>query len=269
MIYDIFGKPVYTDPYERTKGISGCIGPNKTACPPECIGCTGPTGPEQPVDLGYPDMPSKEDEAIAATLISSFYESYPQLKTDLSKYRRADEPWIQTYSGKKVYPFRLDPNSIDIVDIAHSLSSQCRFTGHTKDFYSVAQHCVLVSYICNQEHSLYGLLHDASESILVDIPSPIKKSQEFDFYRKIEKEVQNIIYKKFGLNEMEPADVKAADLMLLATEARDLMGPLHPGALSDTKPLPFKIEGMGPKEAEKLFLDRFNELYIIEEFDEY
>jgi len=171
--------------------------------------------------------------------------------------------WLNTFSGKKIYPLNPSPEDICIEDIAHSLSHQCRFTGHTKDFYSIAQHCVLVSYVCNHENALYGLLHDASEYILVDIPSPLKKSKEFNFYRDIERKVQAIIYNKFGLYDEEPVDVKKADALLLATEARDLLNSIHPDWTMKTEPLPFKIEALGPKEAEKLFLNRFFALNLI------
>lgn len=174
-----------------------------------------------------------------------------------------DSCWLNTFSGKKIYPLNPNPEHISIEDIAHSLSHQCRFTGHTRDFYSIAQHCVLVSYVCNHENALYGLLHDASEYILVDIPSPLKRSKEFNFYRDIERKVQAIIYNKFGLYDEEPADVKKADALLLATEARDLLNSIHPDWTMKTEPLPFKIEALGPKEAEKLFLNRFFALNLM------
>lgn len=54
--------------------------------------------------------------------------------------------WIQVHSGGKFWP--LDPRGeeVRIDDMAHALSLICRFTGHTKDFYSVAQHSVLVAW---------------------------------------------------------------------------------------------------------------------------
>ena len=76
----------------------------------------------------------------------------------------------------------LHPDDVNIVDIAHSLAMQCRFTGHTKVFYSVAQHSVLVSKLlerrgCDHATVLWGLMHDAAEAYLVgDVATPVKKS---------------------------------------------------------------------------------------------
>lgn len=171
-----------------------------------------------------------------------------------------DSTWIQTYSGKKFYP--LEPNimDIDINDIAHSLSMQCRFNGHSSEFYSIAQHSVLVSHVCGRENAMHGLLHDASEYVLGDFASPLKRSGKFQNYKDYEKQLQDLIYIKYGLSTIEPPDVKQADLNMLATEARDLMAPLHPEWAQPCEPLPFKIVPLGPSEAKKLFLDRFNYL---------
>ena len=170
------------------------------------------------------------------------------------------EDWIQTYSGRRFNPLNPNPDAIVIQDIAHSLSMQCRFTGHCSDFYSIAQHSVFVSYICNQENALYGLLHDASEAYCQDIASPIKKTMEFSVYREVENKIQKAICTRFGLPHNEPRDVKKADLILLATEARDLMSPLHSDWKLDTNPLPFKITPLSPAQAKKLFMERFMEL---------
>ncbi|MFG0247924.1 MAG: phosphohydrolase, partial [Phycisphaeraceae bacterium JB051] len=78
--------------------------------------------------------------------------------------------WIQTYTGKAFYPLREDPGIIDIRDIAHALSLQCRFNGHCSDFYSVAQHSVHVSEVVPQAFALWGLLHDAAEAYMSDLP---------------------------------------------------------------------------------------------------
>src|SRR5579885_2784587 len=86
--------------------------------------------------------------------------------------------WIQTYCGVAFYPLDPRPEEILIEDIAHALSMLCRFTGHVKRFYSVAQHCVYVSHRCDPKDALWGLLHDAAEAYLNDISRPVKSLRE-------------------------------------------------------------------------------------------
>lgn len=169
--------------------------------------------------------------------------------------------WITTYSGKQFFPLDPNPNDISIEDIAHALSNVCRFNGHVRSFYSVAQHSVIVSQHCKPEHALYGLLHDASEGLsLGDLPTPIKRLPQFEYYRKVEHNLQSMVYKKFGLEPYEPRDVKEADLLALATEIRDLMAPAASNWHLEQKPLEFKIEPLLPTQAKDLFLKRFYEL---------
>src|SRR4051794_32940266 len=86
---------------------------------------------------------------------------------------------IITSTGKWFDVFNPNPADVDIEDIVHALSMQCRFTGHTKEFYSVAQHSVLVSLTCPSVDALYGLVHDGSEAYLSDIARPVKKHPAF------------------------------------------------------------------------------------------
>ena len=88
---------------------------------------------------------------------------------------------IETISGKLVDPLDPKPEDFCIEDIAWSLSRISRFAGHTisKIPYTVGQHCIFVStmiedMIPNSDCILYGLLHDASECYIGDIPSPVK-----------------------------------------------------------------------------------------------
>ena len=171
-----------------------------------------------------------------------------------------NDAWIQTYSGRRFTPTNPNPDAIVIQDIAHALSMQCRFSGHVKRFYSVAQHSVLVSYICNFEDALWGLMHDATEAYLIDVPRPLKRSGKFDAYLEFEHKMQLAICKRFVLPEKEPESVKIADTILLATEARDLMSPLRSDWIQDVNPLPFNIDPLGPIEAKDLFMRRFFEL---------
>ena len=52
--------------------------------------------------------------------------------------------WMQTYSGFQFWPLDPRPEEIHVIDIAHSLANQCRYAGHCREFYSVAQHSVLL-----------------------------------------------------------------------------------------------------------------------------
>lgn len=171
-----------------------------------------------------------------------------------------DKPWIQTHSGRRFNPTDPNPMAIVIQDIAHALSMQCRFSGHCRKFYSVAQHSVLVSYICNQEDAFWGLMHDASEAYLVDVPRPLKRSGKFNAYIEFEAQMQQAICTRFNLPLVEPPSVKKADTILLATEARDLMSPLHSEWEQPAEPLPFIIDPWDSDKAKDMFMKRFFEL---------
>lgn len=174
-----------------------------------------------------------------------------------------NDEWIQTFTGRKFYPLAPRIEDICIEDIAHALALQCRFTGHVRVHYSIAQHSEIVSRLVPPELELQGLLHDASEAYLVDVPSPIKRSATFADYRRAEARLQRMIFERFGCPLIEHAFVKAADRIMLATEARDLMYPPHVdwpvGALPP--PMSTPIRWITPQEAERRFLARFGELY--------
>lgn len=168
---------------------------------------------------------------------------------------------ISTYTGVCFNP--LDPNAVDvrIEDIAHALANACRFTGHCRFRYSVAEHSVRVSELLTDE-PLWGLLHDASEAYIVDLPSPLKRNEPLGpIYKDIERGVQAAICKRFSLPLIEPAAVRAADAVLLATEVRDLMPPndVYWHKVRST-PLPDRIRPWAPDVAEYEFLRRYKEL---------
>jgi hypothetical protein len=162
--------------------------------------------------------------------------------------------WIKTYSGKYIEPLNPDPANIDIYDIAHSLANQCRFTGHTNLFYSVAQHSVLVSTLVPKEDRLWALLHDATEAYLADIARPIKRQAGFgEAYKLAEDTLMVAVADAFGLSLPIPPAVKAADSALLGAEQRDLMDmpELVPDA-ADIKIIPWK-----PLASEQWFLSKY------------
>jgi uncharacterized protein len=211
--------------------------------------------PEQLEELDRLAKNEDARKARASTPRSVFYEG-----KGLESISDPDTSWIQTHSGRRFNPIKPNPDAIVIQDIAHSLAMQCRFSGHCKDFYSVAQHSVLVSYICDHKDALWGLLHDATEAYLVDVPRPLKRSGKLQGYIEIEAVMQEAVCRRFGLPLIEPPSVKIADTKLLATEARDLMSPLHANWQQPVDPLPFKIEGWEHQKAKDMFMQRFFEL---------
>lgn len=133
------------------------------------------------------------------------------------------ENWIETRSGKRVSVQNPQPDQFDIKDIAYALSNTCRFNGHCAGFYSVAEHSVAVALRLPRELRLAGLLHDATEAYLGDIPSPIK--QFLPDYKVIEERFENALNAEFSLR-LDAADVaaiKEADVDALFTEAHFLI----------------------------------------------
>lgn len=175
---------------------------------------------------------------------------------------------ILTASGLYVNPMKLTPDDVCVEDIAHALGNQCRYSGHTREFYSVAEHSVRVAGILEEAGEpwdvvLWGLLHDGAEAYLVDLPRPLKRDSALgDIYRPAEERCLLAVMAHFGLWPSEPPAVRTADLTMLATERRDLM----PGAdvwsvIAETVPLPDAIEPWDPPDARETFLFQFGRLH--------
>lgn len=128
---------------------------------------------------------------------------------------------IRTYSGHHVNVFDPDPETICIEDIAHALSNLCRFAGHTKRFYSVAQHSVLCSLQVDDDCRLGALMHDASEAYLLDIPKPIKN--RLVGYKEMEDKMMSIIAAKFGFDYPLRKEVKGIDNYMLEWEWKNVV----------------------------------------------
>ena len=165
--------------------------------------------------------------------------------------------FIQTYSGIDFHPQAPVTSEICIEDIAHALSCMPRFNGHTRKFYSVAQHSVLVSQRVPEADALWGLLHDASEAYLMDIPSPVKKMGGMDNYMENEKLIMNCILRKYQLQPEMPAALEEADAKMLVTEWQQLMKPDRSAWIPSGTPYDIRIDPWLPETAEKLFLQRW------------
>lgn len=170
--------------------------------------------------------------------------------------------WIETFTGKKVDPLRLEPNDISLVDIAHSLSLTCRFSGHCRKFYSVADHSLLVYRIVMLETRdpmtlLAALMHDAAEAYMVDIPRPIK--YQLREVLEIERRIDGVVMSAFNIHGGDWAVVKNADNTALAVEAKNLMRSGGTGwELPDYSHLDILIgKTAAPRLLEQEFIDTF------------
>lgn len=164
---------------------------------------------------------------------------------------------IATYSGSLVDPLNLSPSDIQLGDVAHALAHLCRFTGHVRRFYSVAEHSYRVSFMVPPEDALWGLLHDATEAYLCDVSRPVKQQPALAGYRDAEDRVMRAVCQKFGLPPTMPSSVAWADRESCMQEGW-LLVPGWPGRPTmETFPV---IRGLAPMAAKKAFLDRFSEL---------
>ncbi len=175
-------------------------------------------------------------------------------------------PWIQTASGRSWVLTAPTPDQVYWPDVAESLAKICRFNGHSTAFYSVAQHCCLVADMLPPQYRLYGLLHDAHESVLGDITSPVKAvlknlgaNGAFDYLAEI---TDKAVFEAAGLPAPMPEDVAAAvkhaDLTLLATERRDLLAPCREPWAPMPDPLPEYIKPWAWPKAMEKWLTRLN-----------
>lgn len=132
----------------------------------------------------------------------------------MEKKNKKSVEYIHTWTGKEFNFLDVKTEDICIEDIAHALSLQCRFNGHIGEFYSVAEHSMMVADLVAEETEdptviLTALLHDASEAYLGDIVSPLK--QFLPDYKKFELMVEEKIAEKFSLIFPFPEVVGKAD----------------------------------------------------------
>lgn len=166
---------------------------------------------------------------------------------------------IDTFTGGKFWPLDPRPEEIDIRDIAHALSLQCRYLGHAKEFYSVAQHSRIVAGLASGPNKLWGLLHDAAEAYIGDMVRPIKG--QMGEYCAAEARIMRAVAERFGLAGELPAEIDDIDGRMLINEKLVLFGvnawePPTP----DSRPLPITVQPWRSQVAEHEFLLYFGRL---------
>ena len=178
----------------------------------------------------------------------------------------APGPYLQTVSGRWVNPFDPDPDQLDAGDIARALANQCRFGGHCRVFYSVAQHSVIVSRLVEErggdaEDVFAALMHDASQAYLGDMPHPLKhRSPLGAAFKEAEDHLEQALREHFRI-KVEVPEIKRADRALLATERRAFSDEAwHWPELEGVEPLDLDLEAWSPDEAEQAFTQRYEAL---------
>jgi hypothetical protein len=145
--------------------------------------------------------------------------------------------YLETYTGGGFHPFDPEPEDVRLSDIAGGLAHTCRFGGHCRRFYSVAHHSLHVGSELSDRGprlELLGLLHDAGEAYLGDLPRPVKA--EFEAFDRVEDRILRAVWSALGV-EPPTADeweaVMADDDRLLACEASELLAD---GSWADEPP---------------------------------
>ena len=176
---------------------------------------------------------------------------------------------ILTYTGKRFFPLEPRAEDVDPVDIAHALGAQCRYTGHTKFFYSVDEHsCLMYDYALresdDEEFLTEILTHDYNEAYLVDLAAPVK--HHVSGFGKVFKEasdrIERAIDERFGIIRNNHVRVKQLDLRIRTTEMKVLF-PSEAPKEDWGEPLPVHICGWSPVEAKAQMLFRMQSLGIV------
>jgi len=180
--------------------------------------------------------------------------------------------YIDTYSGLRMYPLDPRPDMVCFEDIAHALSQQCRFAGHTSKFYSVAEHCVHVSRQVPEVYAQAALMHDAAEAYLMDIPRPLKQflwympnALSMQHYKAYETALLRVITDRFKLKwpwDGLPLEVTEADCRMLSTEYMALVNENPPLSVRAFEPYVLSLGKWSPDKAKQAFWKRAKELEI-------
>ena len=177
-----------------------------------------------------------------------------------------EDLYIELSNGDKWYPGR-DNNSVSIENLAHALSNLCRFTGHCRRFYSIAEHSVKVSYLVP---TLTGLMHDAHEALTNDLSKPVKVYLAGS-YAELERAAEQQIAKQYSLTIPHGPVIKEADIIMCLIEAFDLLpskgkswgyyGELRPRAMELYVERPeLRAQCWDPDKACEEFMVRYMEL---------
>jgi hypothetical protein len=177
-----------------------------------------------------------------------------------TEYKAAE--FIETYTGRAFYPLHPDPSAISIIDIARGLSLQCRYGGQISDFYSVAEHSVLLAVYAEEvlhatvAECLQVLIHDAPEAYMTDIPRPVK--QYMPEYREWDHGINDCIREWLDLSDIKPPTwLDTIDGRIIVDERAQLKSDSGLEWGHNMPPLGIEMQKWQPRRAEIEFLMRY------------
>lgn len=190
-------------------------------------------------------------------------------RTRRVEYSSVGDMYMGTFTGKKFYPNDFKPSDVCIEDVAHALSMECRYGGHTRTFYSVAEHCCLLcdhvmtsvgtSRLTLYEMARVALLHDAAEAYVSDMTRPLKKV--LPSFKMLENRVETVVFEALGVDDHMPDWLKRLDQRIIKDEQRQLFDHIYNEQYHDRdEALNVRIQSWLPEQAEREFLTRYHEL---------
>lgn len=188
----------------------------------------------------------------------------PYKDNPMSPLYTVEDGWIETYTGQAFHFLNPHPSEVHLQDIAHSLAMQARYNGHTKFFYSVAEHSVLMAiWLLEMGYTarvaLTGLLHDAAETYIGDLARPVK--EKIPDFKVIERRIDIAVSVRFNTYNPFPPVIKEADTRILVDERFQAMNPSsNKWGTDDMVALGVRIEGWSPQEAKINFLETYIKL---------
>lgn len=169
-------------------------------------------------------------------------------------------PWMQTFSGIQFAPMAPEPQ-FSLKDIVWALSHVNRYSGHCLWPYSVLHHsCFIASRmfidIGDSKLALQGLMHDATEAYMGDVPRPIKRL--VPKYTEVEEQMQKQLFTHFGIDPVMDPRVKDYDNRILMDERTQVLGKVDYDWGWSPPPLGIRIIPKEPRVIRKWFMELFN-----------
>lgn len=155
----------------------------------------------------------------------------------MSDARKGD--WIQTWTGRKFWPFDVRPEDFHILDLAAGMRS-ARYANQSILTETIGEHSVKIwavararQFTARQRRA--ALLHDGSEAIANDMLTPIKRG--LPDYTAMEHGIMAALADRFDFDWPLDPEVKTLDDCILRDEVAQNMGP---------SPAPWGFRGGAP-----------------------